>query len=538
MPAFWNASNIFHLAGIRQSRILRHRRLERFAADSLQRLSRDAVRRAHIPTSFDTMAPRSRSAKIDGPLAVVRDRSIRFASIAARLKGGLAVFCIVGLLPLSARAQITEPLLLLPRAAAPTAPRLPSPPGEQPTYAGQTVMERARPEFDPIGLRVGDFFWFPRGELDESYNSNIFATTKKPIYDLITTLQPAFDLLSIFPRNSLNFHGNSVVQVYADHPAQNTQDGYLSVDGSLDVTAGSSFYGTAQVAHQNIAYGSPSSPVGAPNAFGSIAQPVTYWDYLARAGYQQGLRRFSYQIDVGSESVQYNAVPLIGGGVLPQSSSDATVSEAAVRASYELIPDYLGYVRASGSLYNYWRTTPGGVRPNSKLYRADVGLQILPRHIIYGDVYVGYLIQNFASGLGSTSSPDYGGRLVWNVTPLSTLTFTGVRTAITGTPSNGGTTVAMAGTAGNGYLASIVTANGDHELLRNLLVNVNASYENDSFQGTSRTDNVFTAGAGLRYLVNRYLFLGGTFAYQQRSSSLAGASFTQNIVMLRLGTQF
>src|SRR5262249_25611153 len=155
--------------------------------------------------AFDTMAPGSRLAKIDGPVAAVPNRSIRFASIVARLKGGLAVFCIVGLLPLSAGAQITEPLLLLPGAAAPTAPQLPSPPGEQPTYAGQTVIDRARPEFDPIGLRVSDFFWFPRAELDESYNSNIFATNKGSIYDLITAFQPGFDLLSIFPRNSLNF---------------------------------------------------------------------------------------------------------------------------------------------------------------------------------------------------------------------------------------------------------------------------------------------------------------------------------------------
>jgi hypothetical protein len=496
------------------------------------------------------MITASAAAKIgEAPIEVVPVSGTRLGILVAGLKCCFAAFCIVGLLPLSAVAQITEPLLLIPYATPPTAPQLPGAPGEQPTYAGQTVTERARPEFDPIGLRLGDFFWFPRAELDESYNSNIFATTKNPTYDLITAFQPGFDLLSIFPRSSLNFHGSSVVQVYADHPAQNTQDGLLNVDGRIDVTEGSSFYGSAQVAHQNIAYGSPNSPIGSSISTGNVSQPVTYWDYIARAGYTQGLRRFSYQVDIATESVQYNAAPLVGGGVLPQSSNDATISEAALRANYELVPDYLGYVRASGSLYNYWRTTPGtpatdtspgtpgGIRPNSKLYRVDVGLKILPRHIIYGDVYVGYLIQNFASNLGSTSSPDFGGRLVWNVTPLSTLTFRGVRSAVTGTPSNG-TTVLAPGTAGNGYLASIVAVSGDHELLRNLLVNVNASYESDSFQGISRNDNVFTAGAGLRYLVNRNLFLGGTFSYQQRSSSLAGASFTQNIVMLRLGTQF
>ena len=74
--------------------------------------------------------------------------------------------------------------------------------------------------------------------------------------------------------------------------------------------------------------------------------------------------------------------------------------------------------------------------------------------------------------------------------------------------------------------------------MRNLLLNFNAGYENDSFQGITRTDNVYTAGAGLRYLVNRYLFLGGFYSYYQRSSTLTGASFTQNIVTLRVGTQF
>jgi uncharacterized protein (PEP-CTERM system associated) len=147
------------------------------------------------------------------------------------------------------------------------------------------------------------------------------------------------------------------------------------------------------------------------------------------------------------------------------------------------------------------------------------------------------LVQNFdLSSLGSTGAADYGGRLVWNLTPLTTLTFTGLRAFQSGTPSTG--TIAIPGSAGNGYLSSIVTANADHELLRNLLVNVNAYFENDSFQGISRTDNVFNVGAGLKYLVSRNLFLGGSYNYYQRSSSLAGASYTQNILMLRLGTQF
>ena len=454
--------------------------------------------------------------KIDGArVEVALDRAARLDILVKRWNSCLAASCllIVSLLPLSAAAQITGSLL-------PYAPVPPSAP-------------RARSEFDPIGLRMGDFFWFPRAELDEAYNSNVFATATSPTYDLITALTPSFDLQSNFPRNALNLHAGSLVQVYADHPAQNTQDGLITMDGRLDVTAGSSFYGTAQVGHQHISYGSPNLP-------GDVAQPVTYWDYTATAGYAQGGRRFSYQVDVGVTAAQYNAASLVGGGVLPQSSQDGTISSAAVRGSYEIIPDYLGYVRVEGDLFDYWHTVPGGTRANFSTYRVDLGLQILPRHLISGEAYAGYLVQNFAqSGLGSTSSPDFGGLLTWSITQLTTLTFTGLTTFNTGTPgSTPGSPTIITGSAGNSYLSKIFTVNANHELLRNVRLNLNAGYENDSFQGITRTDNVFSVGAGVRYLVNRNLFLGGSFSYYQRSSTLAGASFNQNILTLRVGTQF
>jgi hypothetical protein len=467
------------------------------------------------------------SAEIDGArVEIVPGRNVCLDIRVNGLKSRLAAFCLLmvslSLLPLDAFAQITESLL-----PYPVTPRTPQ---EQPSA------------FAPIGLRVGDFFWFPRAELDEAYNSNIFATSTRPSSDLITALTTSFDLRSNFSSNSLNAHGASLLQAYADHSAQNTQDGVISADGTLDVTAGSYLYGTAQVAHQHIAYGSPNSP-------GSIAEPVTYWDYTATAGYVQGGRRFSYEVDVGVTSVQYNAAQLVGGGVLPQSSQDGTASSAAVTGRYEIIPDYLGYVRVAGSLFDYWHTVPGEKRPNFTTYRVDLGLQILPRnHIIYGDAYVGYSVQNFAqSSLGSTSTPDFGGDLTWTITPLTTLTFTGLTTFNTGTPGtsitglttfNTGTPGTIIPTAGNSYLSRVFSAGVNHQLLPNLQLGLTGTYINNTFQGISRVDNVFLVNAAVRYQVNRHLYLGGDVYYTQQSSTAAGASFSQNIFTLRAGTQF
>jgi hypothetical protein len=475
---------------------------------SSQPFSCVACGNAHIQTSSDLRRSIIASAEIDGArVEVAPDRNVCLAVLVKRLNSWLAAFCllIVSLLPFDAIAQITESLL-----PSPVTPRTPQ---EQPSA------------FAPLGLRLGDFFWFPRAELDEAYNSNIFATTIRPTNDLITALTSSFDLLSNFSRNSLNLHPGSLVQVYADHPAQNTQDGIISADGTLDVTAGSYLYGTAQVAHQHISYGSPNSP-------GAIAEPVTYWTYTATAGYVQFGRRFSYNVDVGTTSAQYNAAQLVGGGVLSQSTLDGTASSAAVTGRYEIIPDYLGYVRLGGSLFDYWHTIPGETRPNFSTYRVDVGLQILPsNHIIYGDAYVGYLVQNFAqSSLGSTSTPDYGGDLTWSITPLTTLTFTGLLTFNTGTPSTG------LPSAANSYLSKNFTAGVSHQLLPNLQLSLTGNYINNTFQGISRAaDTVFIVDAGVRYQVNRNLYLGGDVYYAKQTG---GFSFSQNIFTFRVGTQF
>jgi len=435
---------------------------------------------------------------------------------------GAAVGAAFSLLAADAAAQTTEPLLPVP--AAPAGPQAPAAPGQQPILAGQTVTARPRPDFDPIGLRLGDFFWFPRGEIDEEYNSNIFAT-QSPVHDWITVLQPGFDLLSSLPRNAINLHAGAATQFYAGNPSQNTATGFVATDGRLDVDAHSGFFGNASAAHSYTPRSSPNSP-------GNAAEPVTYNTYSGAVGYAATGLRVGYEADLAVAATQYNAVPLIGGGISPQSSSDTVTPQAALRLSYEFIPDYLGYVRASGTVYDYTHPLPGGVNFDSTVYRIIAGLQVLPRHLIYGEVYAGYLTDRFeSSAIGSTSVPDFGGRLTWNVTRLTTANFNVVRTFQTTNPTSG---------TGAGYLDTAVTASIDHELRYNVLLNAGVGFENDLYQGISRTDDTFSAGASVRWLVSRNLYLGGAYTYQQRASSgtAAGTPFSQSIVMLRLGTQF
>src|SRR5262249_53382819 len=159
---------------------------------------------------------------------------------------------------------------------------------------------------DPIGMRVGDFFWFPHGEIDEVYNSNIFAL-QTPTSDFITVLQPGFDLLSSLPRNAINLHAGAAAGFYARNPTQNIATGFVSTDGRLDVDAQSGFFGNAEAAHLYTPRTSPNSP-------GNAAEPQTYNNYAGAFGYRRSGLRLGYEIDLAVLAAQYNPVPLTGGG--------------------------------------------------------------------------------------------------------------------------------------------------------------------------------------------------------------------------------
>ena len=105
-------------------------------------------------------------------------------------------------------------------------------PGSRESLRGTTVLTRPRPETDPQGTRLGLFFLFPRAELDETYNDNIFATPTKSS-DFITTLAPSFDLLSNWTQDALNLHAGGAFGTYASHSSENYQDAFASADGRL-----------------------------------------------------------------------------------------------------------------------------------------------------------------------------------------------------------------------------------------------------------------------------------------------------------------
>src|SRR6202007_1699831 len=107
----------------------------------------------------------------------------------------------------------------------------------------------------------------------------------------------------------------------------------------------------------------------------------------------------------------------------------------------------------------------------------DVGATIDLTGVTYIEVFGGYLNQYYQAPLSSIHGIDAGAKIVWNVTELTSVKLNAGRSP----QDENNTSLSSAGVSVNspGYLRSLVILSVDHELLRNVLLHAEASYEND-----------------------------------------------------------
>src|SRR5262249_41103884 len=100
---------------------------------------------------------------------------------------------------------------------------------------GESVYQRARPDYDPLGIHLGGFFAYPSLGIGEAYQSNIFAEQNNTKSDFITVLEPNIDINSNWGLHALDFSAGATASLFAEHTTENTVDGHVRLTGRYDV---------------------------------------------------------------------------------------------------------------------------------------------------------------------------------------------------------------------------------------------------------------------------------------------------------------
>ena len=397
---------------------------------------------------------------------------------------------------------------------------------------GETVLERPRPEVEQLGLRAGAFRILPRIEAGVTYDSNVFATESNEKDDLVYVVRPSLAVRSDFNRHALNFRASMDGGYFNEHSSENFTDYELQADGRFDYSREGAVSGLVFHRQEHEGRSDPdfdSTDIGDVN---SRAEPVVYSVSGGEVAVTQGFNRFRVRLSGLAQYYDYDDTKAVGGGSIDQSDRNRWDYATSLRVGYEFIEGYEGFVRGT---YNWSRRVDQfdrrGINRDSDGYEVVAGIASELTGLITGEIYAGYLSRNYDDPrLKDFDGLALGGRLTWSVTQLTTVVGSIDRQVRESTFERNGQVASS-------YNRTIFALGVDHELLRTLLLNARLQYRQDDFNGVDRTDDVYTAGVGASYQLNRYLYLTGGYTYETRNSNLSGFGYDDHLVFLRIGAQ-
>jgi hypothetical protein len=386
------------------------------------------------------------------------------------------------------------------------------------TQAG--VYGRPRPDFDPLGVRLGSFMLFPSLTAGGVYNSNVFYTQNNTQSDIAFEVAPTLVLNSDLPRHALSFLVGSRSLFYKELDSENTTEVTVQGRGRLDVQTMTNIVidGGYSVLHE---------ARGAPDLPGNAAEPTEYSAGTVQGSLNHTFNRLQLSVGASLQKLDYNNTPLLAPATV-RDNSDRNHDMTTVfgEARYEFSPGYLGFVRGSYNERNYDLTLPTtatNFARNSQGNEVVGGVQFEVTRLLVGQAYAGYLSQDYEdTRFGMVSGGAYGGQLEWYPTELTTVR-ANVRHSVEETTILGASS----------YTISHFGIGADHELLRNVILTADAIYDDYEYNGISRNDHFWGFSVGAMYLMNRNVQLNLGYILGQRDSNVANLDYTNN--SLRFG---
>lgn len=377
------------------------------------------------------------------------------------------------------------------------------------------------------GGRLGDFFFYPSAEADGDWDSNVFFAPH-PKSDFVYSLRPGLSVNSDWGTNQLNFLAGAEVRRFATQVSENQTNYNLATNGRLDILHGE--YIDAGVGFRN-AHDERFAPSSAPTQ----VRPTEYQESSGRLKFVRERGVVGLQMNGNLDYYTYDNVLTTSGAQLRESDRNRIELSGGPKVTYEIIPGYHAFIAGAANDRIYQHTFDvNGLKRSSHGFEVDVGTDVLITKLITGEIFVGYLRQEYDdSRLPTISSPGFGGSLLWNVTERTSVRAKASRTIqevdLFGTTAAGTVTSA---------LQSSVGVEVEQEVLHNVLLTGGGSFYSDDFQGTSRTDNTYEADLGVTYLLNRMWSAGLDATYQNRTSNTSAVGFSRALIGAKIRLQY
>jgi len=379
-------------------------------------------------------------------------------------------------------------------------------------------------DYKPLGIRAGSFMLHPGVQLAGEYNDNVFYTADNEISDTIWHLRPYITAQSNWNRHGLNVRLAADIARYNDFGFRDYEDYFLLVNGRVDVRNRSYFSYTADYMDLHEELGSRDAEQG--------LEPTRYSLYGAGLGYDHTFNRLSIGVLYSLRWLDFDNAVSFEDGIIDNQDRDRDESTASVRLGYQFQTDKQAFISLQSNQRNYDQNLDrNGLNRNSDGWTANAGLMFSITGILQGDVFVSYHDEQFDDPTLPDISGWAGGMgLQWKPTSLTSVAAR-VTSGIEATTDQ----------FSSGYLRTLYSVRVDHELLRHLQISAQMSYSDNDYQLTASAppdarsnDEIWQAGLGLTYFINRFLFLSAAYTRDSLSSNVPNDKYDVNRLWLTL----
>jgi hypothetical protein len=376
-----------------------------------------------------------------------------------------------------------------------------------------SVAQRARPEYAPLGLRLGAFRLSPTLTAAAGYNDNVFYTETNEKSSGILVIAPRVSGATTWSRHALAFNVGAISESYGSASSENSTEWNANLSGRLDINSAASVAGDithartyeSRYGYQSVAAAAERTPIDSDRANLSVTLIGNRLRFIGA---------------LGTSKETYGDVPSQLGGTIFQGYRDMTTMSLSGRVDYAISPALSVFVSVAKNERDY----EAAVLNDSEGSILAVGSSFDISALARGEVQVGSFEQTYKGSVGKQSNAYINALVEYFPSPLTTVTGTANRYFADYPSATGAGTTAL-----NTRLGLSV----DHELLRNLILSAGIQSQRYEFQGIDRDDKGFTVNLGGRYLLNRRVSLEAAYTYRKYESEGAAAfrNFTDNALL-------
>ena len=370
----------------------------------------------------------------------------------------------------------------------------------------ENVTARTRASADAKGLPLGAFRAYPKLGILGGYDSNILSTDSDVLRAGRTTVAPSVLVESQWSRHSLSFGSFLESRLYPYESKQNYLNWGFGSTGRFDLLDTTNF--ETSIDYQRLTEDRSGVDVllYAPN-------PSNYGQFDASGVFNHRFDQLTASIGGSYTGLDYRTHS--------QEYRDRWIAEGVAQLGYIFSPGYSAFVRGSYNDRDYDHrstVTAGSPKQNSDGYEIVGGISSELTNLIVGELYVGYIDQNYDSSLfKDVDDVSFGASLTWFATHLTTVSVSTDRKVVDS--NTGGAGGILYTTAGFGL---------EHDLMEALELAGDFEYFNGDYEGNRRNDEGFRVSAGFRYILNRFVHIDVRYRFDDRNSNVSDQDFNRN----------